>query len=65
MKATYAVTKPDNVECTLKMTMTLGQWRKLREQLETSYPGWKLKSLISDLVSKVTESFDETSEWDE
>ncbi|MBN3744663.1 hypothetical protein G3N96_04335 [Burkholderia sp. Se-20373] len=49
---------------TLTMTMTLGEWRKLQEQLASTYPSWKLSSNIGAMVRLATTTFAETKELD-
>jgi hypothetical protein len=50
IKASATVDQPENVPVTLTITMSLGEWKKLREQTGTQYPGWKLGELISEVV---------------
>lgn len=63
MKATYKLTDPDSVEATMTITMTLGNWKKLRDKLAAqpnamSYPNFKLRDVIDDLVKKAQERFE-------
>ncbi len=60
MKANLRITKPDEVEATISVTMTLGDWKLLRAALaeEKHYePGGKLKTVIEDLVRQATRAF--------
>ena len=38
VRARMMVEKPDEIEMTLKLTMTAKEWDELRVQLETGYP---------------------------
>ncbi len=60
MKATMRLTKPDDVEATISLTMTLAQWKELRIPLaeDKNYrPGGKLREAIDDLVRQATRAF--------
>lgn len=65
MKAKFKITNPDNAECTLTITMPLEKWKRLREQLDSNYPSWKLSNLIAQLVSKVQEECESEGEFEE
>ena len=65
MKAKIKITNPDKVECTLKITLPLEEWKRLKDQLESGYPAWKLGNLIARLVSKVQEEFESEGEFEE
>lgn len=54
MRTTAIIQHPDSIEVTISMTMNLGQWKKLKEQLTLSHwPSLDLHSAISDVVRKV------------
>lgn len=60
MKASMKLTKPDEVEATISLTMTLEQWKLLRVSVsaDQSYePGGKLRQAIDDLVRQATKAF--------
>ena len=40
----------ENIELTLKVTMKLKDWSKLRKQLSTDYPSWELGVKIQRAV---------------
>ena len=42
----------ENIELTLKVTMKLKDWSKLRKQLSTDYPSWELGVRIREGVEK-------------
>ncbi len=62
MKIVLIPSRPDNIELTMAVTMTLGQWKQLAEQCSTKYPGWKLSSAINRAVSKITSQAEEQIE---
>jgi hypothetical protein len=62
VRTTFAITDPDNVSCTMQITMTLAQWKLLRESLNNRYPDWKIREAIDDLVAKANDSFAATVE---
>ncbi|MDF0501575.1 hypothetical protein POK33_12685 [Burkholderia cenocepacia] len=64
MKSEFKIQRPDDVPMTLTMTMTLGEWKKLQEQLATTYPSWKLSTNIGEMVRLATTTFGETKELD-
>lgn len=60
MKADLKLTRPDDVEATISMTMTLGEWKVLRAALaeEKHYePGGRLKTVIEDLIRQASRVF--------
>lgn len=60
MKASMKLTKPDDVEATISLTMTLEQWKLLRTSVadEASYrPGGQLRQAIDNLVRQATMTF--------
>ncbi|MCH8868065.1 MAG: hypothetical protein IID58_14620 [Proteobacteria bacterium] len=50
MKARFEVTAPQEMEFTMTITMTLKEWEQLRKQCHNEYPGFKLATLISEMV---------------
>lgn len=65
MKAMVHLTNADDVEATLTMSMTIGDWRRLREQLQgPAYPTWKFAKAIRALVERADAHFHEVHEMD-
>ncbi|WP_186095645.1 hypothetical protein [Burkholderia gladioli] len=64
MKAKFKIERPDDVPMTLTLTMTGGQWKKLRDQLPREYPSWKLSSVITEMVNQASAVFEDTKEVD-
>lgn len=51
MRARMTVGKEiEDVPVTLAITMTLAEWRAMKEALKNQYPGWALSSLITEAV---------------
>ena len=59
MKARIAIARPDAVDVTLTITMPLGRWKELREQIAGKYPGWAFAELIARTVAKAEAGFTE------
>lgn len=57
MKARIAIARPDAVDVTLTVTMPLGQWRALRDSLNTKYPGWAFGDMIGRAITKAEAGF--------
>jgi hypothetical protein len=49
--------KPEEVEFTLTVTMTLAGWERLAKQLLSENPSWHLARAIRDCVNKANESY--------
>ena len=59
MKIVMLPSRPNDIELTMALTMTLGQWKDLAEQCADHYPGWKLSSVIRRMVDGVTKQVEE------
>ncbi len=53
MKACFAIENPKEIECTLKITMSMKEWETLQDQLETKWPSWCLSQAITHMVQEV------------
>lgn len=61
MKANFRVADPDNIECTMALTMTLRNWKKLLDAFGTTathYPMYRLTDTIRALVTHTSDHFD-------
>ena len=47
------VENPDQVQVTIKMTMSMKEWTVLRDQLKSEWPSARLSSHITDVVGKI------------
>jgi hypothetical protein len=54
---TFHANKPDEIELTLTLTMTLDQWKRLKEQIPHEWPSSDIKSKIYDLVRQAERHF--------
>jgi len=66
----FQVDAPEAMLVTATVTMTLGDWRRLKSQLEggaqhSSFPAWKLIEIIRDLVDRAEQHFDQAWEPEE
>ena len=59
MKMSYRFNKYEQVEATMTITMTVGEWVGLSKQIESKYPGWKLTDAISLLVCNAKREFEQ------
>ena len=63
MNAKYRLARPRDVDATLEVTMSVGDWVKLLKQLNDtadsmSYPAWKFRELISEIIQKAETEFE-------
>ena len=58
MTTKLKVENPDAVEMTLTLTMPLGQWRRLKEQLGNAWPAWDVGSAIREMITKAETHFE-------
>jgi hypothetical protein len=57
MFVAFRMTTPEKANFTISITMSLGDWKKLREQLANVYPGWTLSSKIDEVVKQAEKVF--------
>lgn len=59
IKAVYKLTNPSDALGSLTITMTLGEWERLRAQLSKNgdYPGWRIATMIGDMLDRAHEQF--------
>lgn len=50
-KARMMVENPGEIDMTLKLTMSIAEWEKLRDQLGRDHPSWRLTAAITDMMS--------------
>ncbi|MEN6302230.1 MAG: hypothetical protein ABFD96_05855 [Armatimonadia bacterium] len=54
MSIRMRLTKPDEIEATMSITLTLKDWKKLRDQISTNeYPAWTLDRQIRDMILRL------------
>lgn len=52
MKARFMIEKPAEIECTMKITMSMKEWENLRDQLENKWPSSRLQHAITHALSE-------------
>lgn len=52
MKARFMIEAPDEIEATMKITMSVKEWTELRDQLQSKWPSSRLQSAITDVLSQ-------------
>lgn len=52
MKARFMIESPQEIECTMKLTMSIKEWESLREQLENKWPSSRLQQAITQVLSE-------------
>lgn len=57
MKIGYKLNGVKKLSATMTITMSVGQWEELRQQLNNKYPSWKLSSAIGDVVRRAETHF--------
>lgn len=61
MKTEMRVSDPDQVEVSLRLTMTLGEWKKLRSQFDADKAGHEpcatFTRSITDAIAQVQQAF--------
>lgn len=62
MKFMIHTDRVDTMEATMQITMTVAQWRQLREQIDTAHPGWKFATAIRELIERADAHFEENVE---
>lgn len=58
MKISGGLENVNKIEATLTITMPLGDWLELKQQLATQYPSWKLGNAIGELWYKAKKEYD-------
>ena len=60
MKAFFRLKNTDKIEATMSITMEVGDWKDLIEQItsENTYPAWGFKNLVKSLVRKAEMEFE-------
>jgi len=62
LKSNFGITKPDSIECTMELTMTLEAWKVLSKNMSgASDSVYDLKSSIRKLVAQAEKTFSEYS----
>lgn len=51
MKARFMIENPQEIEATLKITMTVKEWEELRDQLQGKWPSSRLNAAITSVLT--------------
>jgi hypothetical protein len=57
VKATFKLANPDALVASMSISMTLEEWKRVRESLPDTWPHWQLKGAITDLVMEAEKVF--------
>jgi hypothetical protein len=57
MKARFMIENPDDIEATMKITMSIKDWVELKDQLGDKWPSSDLYSKITDLIIQARKVF--------
>lgn len=57
MRARFLIESPDQVEATMKITMTVKEWTELRDQLASVWPSSRLAQAINKVLSEARKSY--------
>ncbi len=49
------IPNPDVIPVTLTITMTLGEWKELREQMGREYPAYKFSDAINNATHQLSQ----------
>jgi hypothetical protein len=52
VKARFMIENPDDIQATMKITMSIKEWTELRDQLDSTWPSWRLSSAITHVISE-------------
>ena len=52
MKTSMKILSPNRINVTMSITMEIGKWNELLDQLSTSYPSWQFGEQISQNIRK-------------
>lgn len=50
MKARFMIESPDEMQATMKITMTVKEWTELRDQLQNKWPASRLSTAITNVI---------------
>lgn len=53
MQFLSSVIKPDDIEVDVRIIMTLGQWKKLLDQLNQNWPSSEISIKLNEVVYKI------------
>lgn len=62
IEGNFSAKNPDKIQMEMRITMPMGDWKRLRDQLRSSersteYPSWQLRTDIDCMVQKAEKEF--------
>lgn len=57
MRTHLQATRPEEIEFSLTVTMSLKDWRTVQGQLSKAWPSWELSSAITQMVTEAERRF--------
>ena len=60
MRARWNIENPDDMEATVKITMSVKEWKRLRDQLNNAWPSSRLGSAIDKVVTEANKTYTAT-----
>ena len=57
IKGTFGIQNLSDVEATVTVTMTVGEWREVLGQLSTKWPSWKFGEAILNMITAFDKNF--------
>jgi hypothetical protein len=65
ISVTARTAKPDDVLVTVECTMTVGEWKRLVAQLDsTAYPSWPYAAAVRESINAYTGAQSAPVQWD-
>ena len=52
MKARFMIESPNEMLCTMKLTMSMKEWENLRDQLDSQWPSSRLSLAINHVLGE-------------
>ncbi|MCK5602055.1 hypothetical protein KAR91_09305 [Candidatus Pacearchaeota archaeon] len=57
VKIEFGLNKISHVDATMKLTMNLGEWEQLLEQMDSAWPAWEVGGAIRDLIHQAKNDY--------
>jgi len=57
MEARFMIETPDNIQATMKLTMSLKEWGDLRDQLQKQWPSSRLSQAITHVLAAASKVY--------
>jgi hypothetical protein len=63
IRTSARVTNPDDVEVTMTVTMTAGEWTRLACELSGDWPAWSFRQAVKEALEKFSEAHYSVGEY--